>query len=95
MFKDIIACPLLCNIENPIRDTQDHMLSCPKLNIAGTDHLSINQDFENIINQETIAKENCKLIRKRTTMLDTLENTDEDMEVPNPDDFFWILFKNV
>ena len=72
MYKDEIDCPLKCNIQNPMRDTQDHLLSCPKLNNADKEHISINQAFGNIVDQETIAKTICKLIRKRTTMLDTL-----------------------
>ena len=64
--------------------TNFSLYTTPKLNtdktpqIAGTELLSIKQAFESIVNQEIIAKAICKLIRKGTTMLDTLELTNED-----------------
>ena len=81
MFKGKMYCPLLCNSDNPAKDTQEHLLICPKLNtnknneLGGIGPLSISQAFANIVNQEIIAKAIYKLIRKRTILLDTLEVT--------------------
>ena len=78
MFKDRTHCPLKCDREKPHEDTQDHLLKCNKNMLTGTKALSINQAFGNIVDQEEIAKAICKIIRRRATLLDQLEDMEKE-----------------
>ena len=64
MFKSL-DCPLICDSDNPHIDTPSHILHCKKLRTE-TVHEDMTHIHRNIVEQETIAKVLCKLIRKRT-----------------------------
>ena len=51
---------------------------CNKNIVTGTETLSIKQAFGNIVDQEEIAKVICKIIRKRATLLDKLEDMEKE-----------------
>ena len=74
IFKERLNCPLICNKDNPARDTQDHLLVCPKLN-TDTKSFLIEQANGQLEDPEEIAKVLFKLVRKRTIILDIIEDT--------------------
>ena len=53
-------------------------LKCNKNMLTGTKALSINQAFGSIVDQEEIAKAICKIIRRRATLLDQLEDMEKE-----------------
>ena len=63
--------PLQCDNEAPQIDNPSHTLQCKKLRSTplGED---INQIYGTIVEQETISKVLCKLMRKRTMLLEAL-----------------------
>ena len=73
MFKMCLKCPLQCDSETPQDDTQDHILKCKLLE----NHLggNINHITGNIDEQTQIAKIITKLMRKRTHLLEQIEDS--------------------
>ena len=73
MFKSL-DCPLICDSDNPQIDTPSHILHCKKLRTE-TVHDDMTHIYGNIVEQETIAKVRCKLIRKRTMMMELMASS--------------------
>ena len=77
MYRNSLYCPLNCN-ENPIEDSQEHILKCLKLsegsNLPESDIFS-----EEIASQGEIAQVFLKLMKKRETLL---EPPDSDTSLP-------------
>ena len=70
MFKSL-DCPLLCDTANPQIDSPSHILHCKKLRTE-TFQEDITHIYGNIVEQETISRVLCKLIRKRTIMMELM-----------------------
>ena len=70
MFKSL-ECPLVCDSANPQIDNPSHILNCKKLRTE-TCYEDITHIYGNIVEQETISKVLCKLIRKRTIMIELM-----------------------
>ena len=66
-------CPLQCNNEAPQIDNPSHILQCKKLRSTplGED---INKIYGTIVEQEAISRVLCKLMRKRTMLLEALSS---------------------
>ena len=70
MFKNRITCPLQCNKESPIQDTQDHILIFNKLKEPNTLNLIIWVVFGPVEEQEEVGQLLSKAMRQRTGLLD-------------------------
>ena len=75
MFKNRIQCPLKCNSETPLNDTQEHLLECLKLKSNYTSGVSIKNAYEDIQKQEAVAKVVAKVLRHRKRLLNELDET--------------------
>ena len=73
MFKSL-DCPLLCDTANPQIDSPSHILHCKKLRTE-TCNEDLTHIYGNIVEQETISKVLCKLIRKRTMKMELMASS--------------------
>ena len=68
MFTSL-DCPLQCDGQTPQLDTPNHILKCKKLRSISKGE-DINHIYGTIVEQETISKVLCKLMRKRNILLE-------------------------
>ena len=73
MHRTCLHCPLLCNNENPHQDTQEHLLQC---SVLGESNLDFDFIHASVVDQEKIAKEMCRRIEMRTTLLEAADSTE-------------------
>ena len=73
LYKNRVYCPLKCEKQNQTEDTQEHLLTCKKLNESNTYNVRISDAYACTAKQEAIAKVIFKVIRKRSIMLDQME----------------------
>ena len=73
LFKNWVFCPLKCEQQNQIKDTQEHLLQCKKLNTANIESVKIDDAYACIAKQEAIAKVISKVIRKRSRMIEDMD----------------------
>ena len=74
MFKNRLTCPLLCNKESPMIDTQDHVLICSKLKEPNPCNLVIGDVFGSVEEQEQVGQVFSKAMRQRKRLLDEFDN---------------------
>ena len=77
LYKNRLYCPLKCEEQNQIEDTQKHLLTCKKLNKSDIDNVRISDAYACIAKQEAIAKLISKVMRKRSTMLEQIEEKEK------------------
>jgi hypothetical protein len=70
MYKKCLLCPLKCNMFQ--KDTQEHLLECPKLNDCVNTNVNIIDIFSENMQQERVAKLLAKLLRKRNKILEEM-----------------------
>ena len=72
MYRQCTHCPLECSIEDPQEDTQEHVLVCTKL---GGSNYDLDYVFTDSVQQYEVAQEYSRLMRDRSTQLETKEST--------------------
>ena len=72
-FLNRIHCPLLCDEENHQVDTQEHLLTCKKINSTNTNNLSIRSVFGSLSDQENIGREVARIQREKARIIDKIE----------------------
>ena len=74
MYGNNIICPLVC--DSTAIDTQDHLISCTKLigDIDDRQLIKIQDIYGQLEKQEAAASLLTKLIKRRNTMLDKIED---------------------
>ena len=65
-------CPLSCNNENPLQDTQEHVLDCRML---GGSNVDIDFMHAGVEEQRLLSKEFCRLIQRRSTLVEAADNS--------------------
>ena len=65
MYKACLHCPLQCNTESPLEDTQEHVLTCGKLGGSTQDMVFM---FASSVEQGALAREFLRLMNKRNTL---------------------------
>ena len=73
MFSSL-ECPLQCDILTPQIDNPSHILECKKLK-SNTPKEDLSLIYGTSVEQETIAKVLCKLMRKRTMLLEQVDTS--------------------
>ena len=68
MYRLCQHCPLSCEAEHPQEDTQDHVFQCSKL---GGSNVDIDFIHAGVVEQTQVAKEFLRLIKRRSTQLET------------------------
>jgi hypothetical protein len=81
MYKHRLYCPLQCENETPLLDTQNHLLHCKKLVISNPLNLTIENVFGDIESQEQIGRLIFKILTQRNKILDEMEETEKS--IPN------------
>ena len=64
LFINRVFCPLKCEQQNKIKDTQEHLLQCKKLNTTNKKRVKIDDAYACIAKEKAIAKVISKVIRK-------------------------------
>ena len=75
MFHGRINCPLKCYQETPPVDTQEHLLTCTKIEILNTNGLRIKDVFGDLKDQENIGKLVLQILRDRKRILEEMETS--------------------
>ena len=54
LFKNWIFCPLKCEQQNQIKDTQEHLLQCKKLNTTNRESVNIDDAYAVLQNKKQL-----------------------------------------
>ena len=74
MYSKDTTCPLKCNEEAEVQDTQDHLIISPKLNTSNAQVIKICDIFGTVSEQEASAKVLAPIIRKRKRIMDKVQS---------------------
>ena len=78
MYKHRLNCPLQCENETPLLDTQNHLLHCKKLGISNPLKFTIENVFGDIESQEQIGRLIFKILTQRNKLLDEMEEKEKN-----------------
>ena len=77
MYKNRIFCPLKCNQESEQIDTQEHLLTCSKINIPNSSDNGIQGVYLDQHSQESVGKLVLKILKERKRLLEDQQGRED------------------